>query len=289
MRQLKITQSITRRESESLQKYLQEIGKHELISPEEEVNLATLIRLGDKRALNRLINANLRFVVSVAKQYQHQGLPLSDLINEGNVGLIKAAQKFDESKGFKFISYAIWWIRQSIMQAIAEHSKLIRIPNHQNGMHSKINKAMHKLEQEYERLPSPEELATLLNLELKDVTLCLTSNERHVSMDTPMGEGMEVTLCDVLENENAEKADAGMMHKQSLRMEIDRTLSTLSKVQQYIICHFFGIGIEHPASLHTIAEKLNLSSERIRQIKDKAIKQLQKDEHSHLLRNFLGA
>lgn len=289
MRQLKISQSITNRESESLEKYLQEIGKIQLISPEEEVRLTLLIKSGDRNALHKLVKANLRFVVSVAKQYQHQGLPLSDLINEGNLGLIKAAQKFDESKGFKFISYAIWWIRQNILQAIAEQARLIRLPINKNGLKSKLNKAFNELEQQFEREPTPEELANLLNLELSDVVQNVTNNVRHVSIDSPVMEGEDVALIDVLENTNSEKADARMMHKQSLKFEVDRTLNTLPLRQKKIVTYYFGIGLNDPMSLEDISERFNISRERVRQIKDKAISTLQKSEHSNVLRAFLGA
>jgi RNA polymerase primary sigma factor len=287
MRQLKITQSITNRESESLEKYLQDIGKIPLITPEEEVQLASLIRSGDRKALHRLVNANLRFVVSVAKQYQNQGLPLSDLINEGNLGLIKAAQKFDETKGFKFISYAIWWIRQSILQAITEQAKLIRIPINKGGLNVKINKAFQALEQQFEREPTPEELAELLNLELSEVTHSIASNVRHVSIDTSVKEGEDVSLLDVLENTNAEKADARVAHKQSLKIELDRSLEILTQKQKTILCYYFGIGLDEPVSLENIGLKFNLSRERIRQIKDKAISKLQAGNHTDILRTFL--
>lgn len=289
MRQLKISQAITNRESESLEKYLQEIGKIPLITAEEEVRLTLLIKSGDRKALHRLINANLRFVVSVAKQYQHQGLPLSDLINEGNLGLIKAAQKFDESKGFKFISYAIWWIRQSILQAITEQAKIIRIPVNKGGLNTKIHKAYNDLEQQFEREPTPEEMAALLNLELAEVVQSIASNVRHVSINSPLAEGEEGTLLDQLENVNAEHADTKVAYKQSLKIEIDRSLHTLSEVQKKVVCSFFGIGLDHPTSLQEIADKMNLSRERIRQIKDKAISKLQQCEHSNILRSFLGA
>src|SRR5688500_15276196 len=224
MRQLKITKSITNRESQSLEKYLQEIGKVELISPEEEVKLAGLIKQGNQAALDKLTKANLRFVVSVAKQYQNQGLSLPDLINEGNLGLIKAAQRFDETRGFKFISYAVWWIRQSILQALAEQSRIVRLPLNKVGLTNKIQKAFSLLEQEFEREPSPEELAELLELETEDVRATLGIAARHVSMDTPLSEGEDNTLIDVLENHNAEKTDGELVHTQSLKTEIDRSL-----------------------------------------------------------------
>src|SRR5580765_7371229 len=224
MRQLKISKSITNRESQSLEKYLQEIGKVDLITPEEEVKLARLIKQGDQKALDRLTKANLRFVVSVAKQYQNQGLSLPDLINEGNLGLIKAAQRFDETRGFKFISYAVWWIRQSILQALAEQSRIVRLPLNKVGLTNRIQKAYSQLEQEFEREPSAEELAEMLELEIEEVSASLSISSRHVSMDTPISEGEDGTLLDVLENPNAEKTDGELDHKESLKTEIDRSL-----------------------------------------------------------------
>ncbi|MGV3527598.1 MAG: sigma-70 family RNA polymerase sigma factor [Flavisolibacter sp.] len=289
MRQLKITKSITNRESQSLEKYLQEIGKVELITPEEEVRLAGLIKQGDQRALERLTKANLRFVVSVAKQYQNQGLSLPDLINEGNLGLIKAAQRFDETKGFKFISYAVWWIRQSILQAIAEQARIVRLPLNKVGLTNRIHKAVSQLEQEFEREPSAEELADLLNMELHEVEATLGINARHVSMDTPLGEGEDNTLLDVLVNHNAEKTDGELDHVQSLRTEIDRSLQTLTERQKDVICYFFGIGVDYPLSLEDIGDKFNLTRERVRQIKDKAITKLRSHQKAHLLRSYLGS
>ena len=289
MRQLKITKSITNRESQSLEKYLQEIGKVELISPEEEVKLATLIKQGDQRALDRLTKANLRFVVSVAKQYQNQGLSLPDLINEGNVGLIKAAQRFDETRGFKFISYAVWWIRQSILQALAEQSRIVRLPLNKVGLTNRIQKAFSLLEQQYEREPSAEELAEVLEMDLEEVAATLGINARHVSMDTPMSEGEEGTLLDVLENTNTEKTDANLDHKESLKTEIDRSLKTLTERQKEVICFFFGIGVDHPMSLEDIGERFHLTRERVRQIKDKAITKLRATNRCKLLRTYLGA
>ncbi len=289
MRQLKITKSITNRESQSLEKYLQEIGKVELITPEEEVRLARLIKQGCQPSLDRLTKANLRFVVSVAKQYQNQGLSLPDLINEGNLGLIKAAQRFDETKGFKFISYAVWWIRQSILQALAEQARIVRLPLNKVGLTSRIQKAFSQLEQEFEREPSAEELADLLNMELEEVTSSLGINARHVSMDTPLSEGEEGTLLDVLENTNADKTDAEVDHKQSLHIEIDRSLQTLTDRQKEVVCYFFGIGVDHPLSLEDIGDKFNLTRERVRQIKDKAITKLKMSQKNNLLRSYLGA
>ena len=288
MRQLKITKSITNRESQSLEKYLQEIGKVELISPEEEVKLAGLIKQGNQAALDKLTKANLRFVVSVAKQYQNQGLSLPDLINEGNLGLIKAAQRFDETRGFKFISYAVWWIRQSILQALAEQSRIVRLPLNKVGLTNKIQKAFSQLEQEFEREPSPEELAELLELETEEVSATLGIAARHVSMDTPLSEGEDNTLVDVLENPNAEHANTNIEHKESLKQEIERSMKMLTERQKEVICYFFGIGVDHPMSLEDIGEKFNLTRERVRQIKDKAITKLRTNSRSKALRGYLG-
>jgi RNA polymerase primary sigma factor len=289
MRQLKITKSITNRESQSLEKYLQEIGKVELISSEEEVRLAALIRQGDQKALDRLTKANLRFVVSVAKQYQNQGLSLPDLINEGNLGLIKAAQRFDETRGFKFISYAVWWIRQSILQALAEQSRIVRLPLNKVGLTNRIQKAFSQLEQQFEREPSPEELAELLEMDLDEVSASLSISSRHVSVDTPISEGEDGTLLDVLENPNAEKTDGDLDHTQSLKTEIDRSLKTLTERQKEVICYFFGIGVDHPMSLEDIGERFNLTRERVRQIKDKAITKLRTTNRVNVLRTYLGS
>ncbi|GAB4092679.1 sigma-70 family RNA polymerase sigma factor [Flaviaesturariibacter terrae] len=289
MRQIKITKSITNRESPSLEKYLQEIGKVELITPEEEVRLAARIRLGDARALDRLTKANLRFVVSVAKQYQNQGLSLPDLINEGNLGLIKAAQRFDETKGFKFISYAVWWIRQSILQALAEQARIVRLPLNKVGLTARVQKAVTQLEQEYERDPTAEELAEALDMEIEEVRATLSMNSRHVSVDTPLSEGEEGTLLDLLENTNSESADRGVAYRESLRTEVARTLQTLTERQKEVVCYFFGIGIAEPLSLDDIGLRFNLTRERVRQIKDKAIAKLQSGHKTHLLRGYLGA
>jgi RNA polymerase primary sigma factor len=288
MRQLKITKSITNRESQSLEKYLQEIGKVELISPEEEVKLAIRIKQGDQKALDKLTKANLRFVVSVAKQYQNQGLSLPDLINEGNLGLIKAAQRFDETRGFKFISYAVWWIRQSILQALAEQSRIVRLPLNKVGLTNRIQKAYSQLEQEFEREPSAEELAEILELDIEEVSSTLGIAARHVSMDTPLSEGEDNTLIDVLVNPNAELANSNIEHKESLKQEIDRSLKTLTERQKEVICFFFGIGVDHPMSLEDIGEKFNLTRERVRQIKDKAITKLRSNSRSKMLRSYLG-
>ena len=288
MCQLKITKSITNRESQSLEKYLQEIGKVELISPEEEVKLAIRIKQGDQKALDKLTKANLRFVVSVAKQYQNQGLSLPDLINEGNLGLIKAAQRFDETRGFKFISYAVWWIRQSILQALAEQSRIVRLPLNKVGLTNRIQKAYSHLEQEFEREPSAEELAELLELDIEEVSSTMGIAGRHVSMDTPLSEGEDNTLIDVMENPNAERAETNIEHKESLKQEIDRSLRTLTERQKEVICFFFGIGVDHPMSLEDIGERFNLTRERVRQIKDKAITKLRSNSRSKMLRSYLG-
>lgn len=288
MRQLKITKSITNRESQSLEKYLQEIGKVELISPEEEVKLAVLIKQGDQKALDRLTKANLRFVVSVAKQYQNQGLSLPDLINEGNLGLIKAAQRFDETRGFKFISYAVWWIRQSILQSLAEQSRIVRLPLNKVGLTNRIQKAYSKLEQEFEREPSTEELAEMLELDVEEIASTLGMSARHVSVDTPLSEGEDSTLIDVLENHNADRAETNLEHKQSLKEEIDRSMQSLTERQKEVICFFFGIGVDHPMSLEDIGGRFNLTRERVRQIKDKAITKLRTNQRSQSLRSYLG-
>lgn len=288
MRQLKITKSITNRESQSLEKYLQEIGKVELIGPEEEVKLARMIKHGDQSALDKLTKANLRFVVSVAKQYQNQGLSLPDLINEGNLGLIKAAQRFDETRGFKFISYAVWWIRQSILQALAEQSRIVRLPLNKVGLTNKIQKAFTQLEQEFEREPSPEELAELLDLETEEISATLGIGARHISMDTPLAEGEDSTLIDVMENTNAERAETNIEYIQSLKEEIDRSFQVLTERQKEVICYFFGIGRDHPMSLEDIGDKFNLTRERVRQIKDKAITKLRTNSRTPELKSYLG-
>lgn len=288
MRQLKITKSITNRESQSLEKYLQEIGKVDLITPEEEVQLAIRIKQGDQIALEKLTKANLRFVVSVAKQYQNQGLSLSDLINEGNLGLIKAAQRFDETRGFKFISYAVWWIRQSILQALAEQSRIVRLPLNKVGLSNKISKAYSQLEQEFEREPSTEELAELLEIGTEEVETTLGVAARHVSVDAPFVDSEDNTLLDVLENPNSEAADSELSHYDSLRCEIDRSLGTLTDRQRDVIKLYFGIGVEHPMSLEDIGEKFSLTRERVRQIKDKAITKLRTTTRCQLLKSYLG-
>ncbi|MEM9888368.1 MAG: RNA polymerase sigma factor RpoD/SigA [Bacteroidota bacterium] len=289
MRQLKITKSITNRESQSLEKYLQEIGKVDLLTPEEEVDLAKRIKQGDQIALEKLTKANLRFVVSVAKQYQNQGLSLSDLINEGNLGLIKAAQRFDETRGFKFISYAVWWIRQSILQALAEQSRIVRLPLNKVGSLNKINKAFSELEQAYEREPSADELAEQLEIPTEEVETTLGVAARHVSMDAPFVEGEDNSLLDVLENSTTPKTDQQLEYNESLRREIERSLNTLTDRQCDVIKLYFGIGVEHPMSLEDIGDRFGLTRERVRQIKDKAINKLRSANRSKLLKNYLGA
>ena len=289
MRQLKITKSITNRESQSLEKYLQEIGKVDLLTPEKEVDLAKKIKQGDHIALETLTKANLRFVVSVAKQYQNQGLSLSDLINEGNLGLIKAAQRFDETRGFKFISYAVWWIRQSILQALAEQSRIVRLPLNKVGSLNKINRAFSQLEQEFEREPSSEELASILEISSDEVETTLGVAARHVSMDAPFVDGEDNSLLDVLENPNTPGTDANLEYLDSLRREIDRSLGTLTDRQADVIKLYFGIGVEHPLSLENIGDRFGLTRERVRQIKDKAINKLRSASRSKLLKNYLGA
>jgi RNA polymerase primary sigma factor len=288
MRQLKITKSITNRESQSLEKYLQEIGKVELITPEEEVKLAIRIKQGDQKALDKLTKANLRFVVSVAKQYQNQGLTLPDLINEGNLGLIKASQRFDETRGFKFISYAVWWIRQSILQALAEQSRIVRLPLNKVGLTNRIQKAYSLLEQQFEREPSPEELAEVLELEIEEVSSTLGIGGRHISVDTPLSEGEDSTLIDVMINPNSESASEHLEYNESLKTDIDRSLQTLTERQKEVICFFFGIGVDHPMSLEDIGDRFSLTRERVRQIKDKAITKLRSNSGAKSLRNYLG-
>ncbi|MEE4285543.1 MAG: RNA polymerase sigma factor RpoD/SigA [Mariniphaga sp.] len=286
MRQLKITKSITNRESASLDKYLQEIGKEELITVEEEVELAQRIKKGDQAALEKLTRANLRFVVSVAKQYQNQGLSLPDLINEGNLGLIKAAEKFDETRGFKFISYAVWWIRQSILQALAEQSRIVRLPLNQVGSLNKINKAFSKFEQEHERKPSPEELADSLELPADKVADTLRVSGRHVSVDAPFVDGEDNSLLDVLVNNDSPNADR-LLIQESLAREIHRALATLTEREADIIRLFFGIGCQE-MTLEEIGERFGLTRERVRQIKEKAIRRLRHTSRSKLLKTYLG-
>ncbi len=285
MRQLKISQSITNRESQSLDKYLTEIGKVDLITADEEVILAQKIREGDQAALERLTKTNLRFVVSVAKQYQNQGLTLGDLINEGNLGLIKAAKRFDETKGFKFISYAVWWIRQSILSAVAEQSRIVRLPLNQIGSLNKIRQAFSKLEQEYEREPSQAELAEILETTEDKISDSLSNSGRHVSMDAPFVQGEENTLLDVLQN-NEPGTDDFLMDE-SLSQEIMRSLVTLAEREREVIVLFFGLGNNYPLSLEEIGEKYNLTRERVRQIKDKALQRLRHTSRSNLLQSYL--
>jgi RNA polymerase primary sigma factor len=287
MRQLKISKQITNRESQSLDKYLQEIGKVDLLTPDEEVVLAKRIKDGDQMALERLTKANLRFVVSVAKQYQNQGLSLGDLINEGNLGLIKAAQRFDETRGFKFISYAVWWIRQSILQALAEQSRIVRLPLNRVGSLNKISKTFSELEQKYEREPSPEELADVLEVSSSEVVDTMKISGRHVSMDAPFAQGEENSLLDVLENDTEEKPDSGLM-TDSLRKEVQRALSTLTQREADVITLYFGLNGEHAMTLEEIGEKFNLTRERVRQIKEKAIRRLRHTSRSKALKPYLG-
>jgi RNA polymerase primary sigma factor len=287
MRQLKITKSITNRESASLEKYLAEIGKESMINFDEEVRLARLIREGSQDALDKLTKANLRFVVSVAKQYQNQGLGLPDLINEGNLGLIKAAKRFDETRGFKFISYAVWWIRQSILQAIAEQSRIVRLPLNQVGSLGKINKAFNKLEQEFEREPSFEELSQLTDIPVDKITDALRVSGKHVSMDAPFISGEENTLLDVMENSESPRADVDLIFE-SLKMEIERSLSTLADREKEVIKLFFGIGINQSWTLEEIGDKYDLTRERVRQIKEKALRRLKNKHRSKILKGYLG-
>ncbi len=287
MRQLKISKQITNRESQSLDKYLQEIGKVDLLTADEEVTLAKRIKEGDPIALEKLTKANLRFVVSVAKQYQNQGLSLGDLINEGNLGLIKAAQRFDETRGFKFISYAVWWIRQSILQALAEQSRIVRLPLNRVGSLNKISKTFSELEQKFEREPSPEELAEVLEVTAAEVVDTMKISGRHISMDAPFVQGEENSLLDVLENDGEEKPDSGLMND-SLRREVQRALSTLTQREGDVITFYFGLNGEHAMTLEEIGEKFNLTRERVRQIKEKAIRRLRHTSRSKALKPYLG-
>lgn len=286
MRQLKISNSFTNRESASLDKYLQEIGHEELLSVDEEVELAQKIKKGDRQALERLTRANLRFVVSVAKQYQNQGLSLPDLINEGNVGLIKAAEKFDETRGFKFISYAVWWIRQSILQAIAEQSRIVRLPLNLVGSVNKINRELNKFEQEHERRPSVNEIADRIDLPEEKVEEAMKANNRHVSMDAPFVDGEDNSLLDVLADNNMPMADKALV-QESLRKEIDRAIDLLNDREQKVVRAFFGIGSPE-MTLEEIGDKYNLTRERVRQIKEKAIRRLRHNTKNKLLKTYLG-
>ena len=287
MRQLKIAKQVTNRETLSLDKYLHEIGKVDLITADEEVELAQRIKAGDQRALEKLTKANLRFVVSVAKQYQNQGLTLPDLINEGNLGLIKAAQRFDETRGFKFISYAVWWIRQSILQALAEQSRIVRLPLNRVGSLNKISKTFSELEQKFEREPSPEELAEVLEISTGEVVDTLKISGRHVSMDAPFVQGEENSLLDVLENDSEDKPDSGLIND-SLRREVQRALSTLTQREADVVTLYFGLNGEHAMTLEEIGEKFNLTRERVRQIKEKAIRRLRHTSRSKALKTYLG-
>jgi RNA polymerase primary sigma factor len=289
MRQLKIAKSITSRESASLEKYLQEIGKVPLISPEEEFHLTTLVKQGDKNALDRLVKTNLRFVVSVAKQYQGQGLSLPDLINEGNIGLIKSVERFDNTRGFKFISFAVWWIRQSIIKALADHARMIRLPLNRVLLTNRIKQTSSSLEQQLGRAPSVEEIAEAMELETSEVSSHMEIKDKHVSLDTPFSEEDDGSLIDTLENENAGKADARLYHSESLKKEISRSLQSLSERQKQMLCYFYGIGIDHPMSLDDIGQRFDITPERVRQIKDKAITRLRENQNFNQLRSYLGA
>ncbi len=289
MRQLKISKSITSRESASLDKYLQEINKVPLLTLEEEVQLAILVKQGDKMALDRLVKANLRFVVSVAKQYQGQGLSLSDLINEGNIGLITSVERFDDTRGFKFISYAVWWIRQSIIKAIADHARLIRMPLNKVIMGNRIRKADSLLEQELGRSPSSEELADAMNMELHELNIHLGAKDHHVSLDSPFSEDDDGSLLDTLENQNADASDRKLYYSQSLHKEIERSLQILPDRQKKMLCYYYGIGLDNPLSLDDIGQRFDITPERVRQIKDKALSKLRGGQNFNLLRSYLGA
>tara|TARA_B100000767_G_scaffold172221_1_gene161203 strand:- start:424 stop:1287 length:864 start_codon:yes stop_codon:yes gene_type:complete len=287
MRQLKITKQVTNRETASLDKYLQEIGRVELITAEEEVELAQKIKAGDERALDKLTKANLRFVVSVSKQYQNQGLTLPDLINEGNLGLIKAAKRFDETRGFKFISYAVWWIRQSILQALAEQSRIVRLPLNKIGSINKINKAYAVLEQKYERPPTPEEISELVELSITEVKQSLKNTGRHISMDAPLIEGEDSSLYDVMGSEDSPNPDAELM-LESLREEIRRALDTLTPREADVVSSYFGLNGGYAMTLEEIGEKFDLTRERVRQIKEKAVRRLKQTSRSKILKTYLG-
>ena len=287
MRQLKITKQVTNRETASLDKYLQEIGKVDLITAEQEVELARRIKQGDKIALEKLTKANLRFVVSVSKQYQNQGLSLPDLINEGNLGLIKAAQRFDETRGFKFISYAVWWIRQSILQALAEQSRIVRLPLNKIGSLNKINKATARLEQKHERTPNQKEIAEELDMTPNEVKESMRNAGRHVSMDAPLIQDEDNTMYDVLKSDEAITPETGLLYD-SLRKEISRAVSTLTKRESDVVQLYFGLNIEHPMTLEEIGEKFDLTRERVRQIKEKAIRRLKHTSRSKILKSYLG-
>lgn len=287
MRQLKITKQVTNRDTRSLEKYFQEISKIDLITADEEVELAQRIKKGDKRALDKLVKANLRFVVSVAKQYQNQGLKLSDLINEGNLGLVKAAKRFDETRGFKFISYAVWWIRQAILQALAEQSRIVRLPLNKIGSISKINKAYARLEQQQEREPNYEEIAKELDMSITDVENCMKSSGRSISMDAPLKENDDFSLYNVLEAKESVRPDAQMMN-QSLKHEINRALSSLTHKESMVLQMYYGINRKTSSSLSEIGETINLSRERVRQVKQKALRRLQMQSRNKVLKTYLG-
>ncbi|MFC4633334.1 RNA polymerase sigma factor RpoD/SigA [Dokdonia ponticola] len=287
MRQLKITKQVTNREDKSLDKYLQDISKIELITADEEVELAQRIKAGDQKALKKLVNANLRFVVSVSKQYQNQGLKLPDLINEGNIGLVKAAKRFDETRGFKFISYAVWWIRQAILQALAEQSRVVRLPLNKIGSISKINKAVARLEQQNERPPTAEEIARSLDMSINEVKQSLKNSGRHLSMDAPLKEGEKSTLYDIYKTNDLPNADKELS-KQSLRIEISRALQTLSPREANVVRLFYGIGSRNSMSLNEIGQTFDLTRERVRQIKEKAIRRLRHKSKSTVLKTYLG-
>jgi RNA polymerase primary sigma factor len=287
MRLLKITKQVTNRDTPSLDKYLQEIGKVDLISPEDEVILARRIKSGDAEALKKLVKANLRFVVSVAKQYQNQGMSLPDLINEGNLGLMKAAQRFDETRGFKFISYAVWWIRQAILQALAEQARIVRLPVNKIGSINRINRAFARLEQEFEREPSSQEIADMLEMLPEDVKESLKTNGRTVSMDAPLSSEEDNTMYDVLQSNDTPSPDKNLINE-SLAYEIERALSTLSSRESKVLKLYFGLGMKHPFTLEEIGEELNLTRERVRQIKEKAIKRIQFTTRCRILKTYLG-
>lgn len=287
MRQLKISKQVTNRDTPSLDKYLQEIGKVDLIGPEEEVALARRIKEGDSEALAKLVRANLRFVVSVAKQYQNQGMSLPDLINEGNMGLMKAARRFDETRGFKFISYAVWWIRQSILQSLAEQTRIVRLPVNKIGSINRVNKAFARLEQEFEREPSSQEIAELLEMIPEDVKESLKTNHRTISMDAPISNEDENNMYDVMQNTDAASPDKNLI-KESLAWEIERALNTLSKREAKVLKLYFGLGMKHPYTLEEIGEELNLTRERVRQIKERAIRRIQYTTRCKILKTYLG-
>jgi len=287
MRQLKITKQVTNRDTPSLDKYLQEIGRVDLISPEEEVALARKIKTGDAESLGKLVKANLRFVVSVAKQYQNQGMGLPDLINEGNLGLMKAAQRFDETRGFKFISYAVWWIRQAILQSLAEQARIVRLPVNKIGSINRINRAFARLEQEFEREPSSQEIADMLEMIPEDVKESLKTNGRTLSMDAPINSEEENTMYDVMQNPDTPSPDKNLINE-SLAWEIERALSSLSPREAKVLKLYFGLGMKHPFTLEEIGEELNLTRERVRQIKEKAIKRIQFTTRCRILKTYLG-